>query len=136
MHGGPPIKEENMSVFHEQHQFMTTTQQKPNASLYLELVKEEVVHELLPAWERYRTGPTSENLTEVVDGAIDGIYVLAGLLNSLIGPDKAKMCWDEVQRSNMSKVGPDGVKFREDGKVLKPVTYFPPDLFSILVNIK
>lgn len=121
-----------MSVFHQQHQFMTATRQNPNAPLYLELVKEEVVRELLPAWEKYAHAPTTENLTEVVDGAIDGMYVLAGLLNSLIGPDKALTCWGEVQRSNMSKIGPEGVRFREDGKVLKPSTYFKPDLFTIL----
>ena len=125
-----------MSIFHEQQYFMKATEQAPNAPLYIELTREEVVTELLNRdWEKYAKSPTSENLAMVVDGAIDGIYVLAGLLNSLIGPDMALQCLEEVQRSNMSKVGPNGVIKREDGKILKPETYFKPDLFSILVGL-
>ena len=124
-----------MTIFHEQQYFMKATGQASNAPLYMNLVWEEVVQELMPAWQRYEHAQTKENLTEVVDGAIDGIYVLAGLLNSLVGPDMALQCWEEVQRSNMSKVGPNGVIKREDGKILKPETYFKPDLFSILVGL-
>jgi predicted HAD superfamily Cof-like phosphohydrolase len=71
-------------------------------------------------------------LVPLVDGAIDSIYVLAGLLNSLIGPDKALACWNEVQASNMSKIAPEGVKLRPDGKILKPDSYFKPNLATIL----
>jgi predicted HAD superfamily Cof-like phosphohydrolase len=37
--------------------------------------------------------------------------------------------WDEVKRSNFSKIGPSGkVERREDGKILKPDTYSPPNI--------
>lgn len=123
-----------MSIFHEQKMFMDVMGQKPDAKLYYDLVQEEVL-ETSVAWNKYAVAPTYENLAEVVDGAIDTIYVLAGMLNSLLGPDKALQSWQEVQRSNMSKVGPEGVIYREDGKVLKPSTYFKPDLFSILTTL-
>lgn len=44
--------------------------------------------------------------------------------------------FDEIHRSNMSKLWPDGtVQKREDGKVLKPPTYSPADLEPILKNL-
>jgi len=125
-----------LSVFHEQSYFMQKAQQPGNAELYKDLVNEETNEELMPALDKYFKARTTENLTEVVDGAIDSIYVLAGLLNSLIGPDKAQQCWNEVQNSNLSKIGPTGPIFREDGKILKAPGYFKPDLFSILANVK
>jgi len=126
-------------IFHDQHYFMTATQQEPNAALYIDLVKEEVIEEMLPAWEKYKVSPTRENQTELADGIIDSIYVLAGLANSLFGPDMAKKLWEEVQNSNMSKCefidGEYIVKKREDGKILKGPGYFKPNLFDILNNI-
>lgn len=126
-------------IFHNQHQFMTATQQEPNATLYIDLVKEEVIEEMLPAWEKYKKAPTRENQTELADGIIDSIYVLAGLANSLFGPDMSQKLWDEVQNSNMSKCefkdGKYYVTKREDGKILKGPGYFKPNLFDILNNL-
>ena len=40
--------------------------------------------------------------------------------------------WDEVARSNLQKIGPDGkVHKREDGKVMKPEGWTPPDIKSL-----
>ncbi len=123
-----------MTIFQDQQVFMNTMKQNPDAKLYWDLIVEEI-NETQEGWRKYEKAPTLENLVETVDGAIDSIYVLAGFLNSLIGPDKALQCWQEVQRSNMSKVGPEGVVYGENGKVLKPVGYSRPDLFSILANL-
>ena len=123
-----------MSIFSEQLAFMIATNQQPNEKLYMELIREEY-SEMATGWGKYQNEPSKENLTEVVDGAIDSIYVLAGFLNSLIGTDKAIQCWDEVHRSNMSKCGPEGVKYREDGKILKPSSYFRPDIMGILADM-
>jgi len=70
---------------------------------------------------------------QVADGVIDGIVVRLGLLLSMgIRPDAA---WCEVHRSNMSKLPADGKpRYREDGKVLKPETFVPPDLVKIVTN--
>lgn len=121
-----------MSVFHDQHLFMTATDQEPDADLYYGLVCEEGA-ELDLAWEQ-------GDMVQVADGIMDSIYVLAGLANSLWGPDKALQMWEEVQRSNMSKVQAietiDGVEYvvkrRDDGKILKPESYFKPDLERII----
>lgn len=74
----------------------------------------------------------SPNLVAAADAIADLNYVVEGAAVTL-GLDSEKL-GDEVHRSNMSKVWPDGtVKHREsDGKVLKPPTYSPPDLQSII----
>lgn len=100
--------------------------------LRVELIKEEVVRETLPAFLAVASAPTLENMTELADGLIDTLYVTYGALIALDFP--TEKLWKEVQRSNMSKVWPDGtVHKREDGKVLKPPGFQPPDLHSIML---
>ena len=70
---------------------------------------------------------------DIVNGlkeACDVLYVLMGTLVALEGmPDPVDGAFQEVHRSNMSKLGKDGKPiYREDGKVLKPSTYKEPDL--------
>lgn len=97
------------------------------------LIQEEVNLELLPALRKYVANPSLENLTEVFDGVVDSVYVLYQLANALDLPFDAG--FDEVHYSNMAKVHPDGtVKRREDGKVLKPEGWKPPNLHSILLD--
>lgn len=135
----------DMSVFHDQALFMRAMEQSAepsNAPLYGELIREEVVRELLPALEKWLAAPTTENLIDVVDGGIDGIVVIAGLLNCLIGPDKAMMAWQEIQGSNLSKAtfdhisGKYVVERRADGKVLKGPGYYAPNLLKTLTGIE
>ena len=70
----------------------------------------------------------AENHVDALDALIDILVVTIGALHSL-GVD-SEGAWREVIRSNMSKVDPVTGKVikREDGKVLKPVSYSPPDL--------
>ena len=73
-----------------------------------------------------------QDYAAVVDGLIDLIYVCSGMLHSMgVDPNAA---WNEVQRSNMSKVDASTgrVLKRDDGKVLKPEGYFQPDLVSVV----
>jgi len=129
-----------MTIFHDQQLFMSATGQQPNPTLYRELVREEWEKEFVPAWDKFNAAPTTENSIELADAIMDSIYVLAGLANSIYGPDVATRMWEEVQRSNMSKcVFADGkftVLRREDGKIMKPLSFSPPDLFSIVTGIK
>ena len=74
--------------------------------------------------------PTSQ-LVEVLDAVCD-IIVVALNTPILLGVDLEPF-FDEVQRSNMTKVG--GPK-REDGKALKPLTFSPPDLVSLVEKLK
>lgn len=101
-----------------------------------QLVAEEA-QEFFDALENFKNFQSIENLTEVVDGAVDSIYVLLWTLLKFGVPVNA--CFDEVQRSNMAKLFPDGsYKKYEDGpkagKVMKPTTWTAPDLHSILVE--
>jgi predicted HAD superfamily Cof-like phosphohydrolase len=71
-------------------------------------------------------GELPTNLVEAVDAIGDILVVTYGAANRL--GIRAYPIFQEVQRSNMSKVGPDGkiIRRKGDGKVLKPETYFHP----------
>jgi predicted HAD superfamily Cof-like phosphohydrolase len=82
--------------------------------------------------------PTEEdppvNIPKLAKELIDGIYVKIGELVEMgITPEAAQACFEEVHRSNMSKLGDDGKPLRrEDGKVLKGPNYSPADLDNVL----
>ena len=91
--------------------------------LRLELVSEEF-SELCQAIE-------DRDMVEIADALTDLLYVIYGAGHAF-GIDLDE-CFDEVHRSNMSKLGEDGRPiYREDGKVLKGPNFFEPDLESIL----
>ena len=70
-------------------------------------------------------------MVEIADGCADLKWVIEGLEHSLNLPQQE--VWDEVARSNLSKISEDGkVKKRKDGKVLKPEGWTPPDIKTIL----
>lgn len=100
--------------------------------LRVKLIKEEVQKELLPALEKLKTGEDQEDtMVEVADGIVDSIVVLIGCAVSFGIP--IEKVWNEVHRSNMAKVGPDGTVIRrEDGKVLKPPGWKNPDIRKAL----
>jgi len=94
-------------------------------SLRLSLIQEEL-DELTKA--------IKENDTlEVADALTDILYVTYGAGHAFgINLDK---CFDEVQKSNMSKLGKDGKPiYNEHGKVMKGPDYFKPDLSKFLVK--
>jgi len=94
--------------------------------------KQGELNEMTDAWAAFCQSRSLEHLVEFVDGAIDSIYVILWTLNKLGVP--ADACWNEVQRSNMAKLGPDGkpIKDAETGKIKKPEGWQPPDLFGLL----
>ena len=68
-----------------------------------------------------------KDIKEVADALTDILYVTQGAGHAF-GIDLDK-CFDEVQRSNMSKLGVDGKPiYNEKGKVMKGPNYFEPDL--------
>ena len=72
-----------------------------------------------------------ENLLEVADALTDILYVTYGAGHAF-GIDLDK-CFEEVQNSNMSKLGEDGKPiYNEAGKVMKGPNYFKPDLSKYL----
>ena len=75
----------------------------------------------------------AETLTGKADAIIDAMYILIGTAHEIGIADRLIMLFDEVHRSNMSKLPEDGIPVvREDGKVLKPETYSPPNLEPIM----
>ena len=72
-----------------------------------------------------------KNITEVADALTDILYVTYGAGHAFgINLDK---CFDEVQNSNMSKLGNDGKPiYNEGGKVMKGPNYFKPNLKKFL----
>jgi len=118
-----------MSNFESVKKFMKTFGQEvkekaefPNdkiTSLRLELIQEEL-DELKEAIDK-------KDIKEVADALTDILYVTYGAGHAFgINLDK---CFEEVQNSNMSKLGDDGKPiYNEKGKVLKGPNYFKPDL--------
>ena len=122
-----------MTNFEKVKQFMQTFGQevKTKASfsdektnqLRLDLISEEL--------EELKNAMVSKDLLEVADALTDILYVTYGAGHAFgINLDK---CFDEVQNSNMSKLGSDGKPiYNESGKVMKGPDYFKPDLSKFL----
>jgi predicted HAD superfamily Cof-like phosphohydrolase len=92
------------------------------AMLYYDLVREEF-YELSYAVKHF-------DVIETADACADLIWVIEGLCHSLGIP--LQRVWDEVNRSNMSKTIDGKLIKREDGKILKPDTYSPPEISKVL----
>lgn len=95
------------------------------AELRRRLIEEEA-HELA-------MGHSDADIIEIADGVIDCMYILIGTAHTYGFADKLTALFDEVHRSNMSKLGEDGKPIlREDGKVLKGPNFTKPQLYDIL----
>ena len=93
--------------------------------LRFELMKEEN--------EEYLDAAHNNDLVEVADALGDMLYILCGTIIEHGMQHKIEEVFDEIQRSNMSKLGADGKPiYREDGKVLKGPNYFKPNIKEIL----
>jgi len=83
--------------------------------------------------EEYLEATQNNDLTEVADALGDMLYILCGTIIEHGLQYKIEEVFDEIQRSNMSKLGANGLPvYREDGKVLKGPNYFKPDFTDIL----
>ena len=83
--------------------------------------------------EEYFEAAQNNDLVEVADALGDMLYILCGTIIEHGMQDKIEEVFNEIQRSNMSKLGADGKPiFREDGKVLKGPSYFKPNIKEIL----
>ena len=118
-----------MSNFNKVGTFMKTFGQevktKPSFSsnkinkLRIDLIKEEL--------DELQEAMKNNDLLEVADALTDILYVTYGAGHAF-GIDLDK-CFDEVQNSNMSKLGQNGEPiYNESGKVMKGPNYFKPDL--------
>lgn len=118
-------------VFKDQETFMVACDQtvdmfnKTQFDLYANLIREEV--------GELEEAIADNNRVEMLDALVDILVVTIGALHSM-GAD-GRGAWDEVMRSNASKISENGkVRKRDDGKVLKPATYSPPELAPFLTK--
>lgn len=83
--------------------------------------------------EEYLEAVQNDDLVEIADALGDMLYILCGTIVSHGLQYKIEEVFDEIQRSNMSKLGADGKPlYREDGKVMKGPNYFKPNFEEIL----
>ena len=83
--------------------------------------------------EEYLEAAQNNDITEIADALGDMLYILCGTIIEHGLQHKIEEVFDEIQRSNMSKLDENGMPiYREDGKVLKGPNYFKPNIDSIL----
>ena len=83
--------------------------------------------------EEYLEAAENNDMIEVADALGDMLYILCGTILSHGMQHKIQEVFEEIQSSNMSKLGEDGQPiYREDGKVLKGPNYFKPKIKDIL----
>ena len=119
-----------VKVFHESFGIKNESQpissiSKADFMLRFNLMKEEN--------EEYLEAAQQGDLVEVADALGDMLYILCGTILKHGLQHKIEEVFEEIQRSNMSKLGEDGKPiYREDGKVLKGPNYFKPNIQAIL----
>ena len=112
-----------MQTFGQEVKNKTEFPSEKITQLRYKLIKEEL--------EELNEAIKSKDMKEIADALSDILYVTYGAGHAFgINLDK---CFDEVQESNMSKLGADGKPiYNENGKVMKGPNYFKPDLNKFL----
>ena len=122
-----------MTNFEKVKQFMQTFGQevKTKASFSDEKTNQLRLDLIMEELDELKNAMKSKDLLEVADALTDILYVTYGAGHAFgINLDK---CFDEVQNSNMSKLGKNGKPiYNESGKVMKGPDYFKPDLSKFL----
>ena len=114
-----------MSLFGQEVKSKASIPDKNTIKLRLDLIKEEL--------KELETAINENDIIEIADALTDILYVTYGAGHAF-GIDLDK-CFDEVQRSNMSKLNENGLPiYNENGKVMKGSNYFKPDLKKIIIN--
>lgn len=122
---GVPVRDRPIAI--------ATEEAFADAQLRSSLINEECNRELLPALEELSWEACQDEqdalMVKVADGLADLIYVCIGTALTLGIP--LDRVWKEVHRSNMAKVQ-GGVRRRDDGKILKPDGWTPPDIEGVI----
>ena len=115
-----------MNVFRDQEKFMRACDQtvdeynQEQYDLYITLIEEE--------FKELKEAIVNNDLVEQLDALEDILVVTIGAINSMGAEGEG--AWTEVMNTNFAKIDKDTgkVRKREDGKVLKPLGWTPPDL--------
>ena len=112
-----------MTTFGQEVKTKPALSSKKINNLRINLINEEL--------EEFKQAIKNNDLKEVIDALTDILYVTYGAGHAFgVNLDK---CFDEVQKSNMSKLGEDGKPiYNEAGKVMKGPSYFKPDLSKFI----
>ena len=119
-----------VKLFHETYGLGVSTELKADLGklkneLRFNLMKEEN--------EEYLEAVENNDIVEIADALGDMLYILCGTILEHGLQHKIEAVFDEIQRSNMSKLGEDRKPiYREDGKVMKGPNYFKPNFEEIL----
>ena len=119
-----------VKLFHETYGLGVSEEMKADLGalkneLRFNLMKEEN--------EEYLEAVQNNDIVEIADALGDMLYILCGTILEHGLQHKIEEVFDEIQRSNMSKLGEDGKPiYREDGKVMKGPNYFKPNFEVIL----
>ncbi len=119
-----------VEAFHKA--FKIDCAEKPTADLP-ENIKELRFNLMEEENQEYLEAAKNNDLVEVADALGDMLYILCGTILTHGMQHKIEEVFEEIQRSNMSKLGGDGEPiYRADGKVMKGPNYFKPDIAKIL----
>lgn len=125
---------EQVTEFHETYGLPVMAEQdiscEQTKALRINLLAEEL--------DELKEALANNDTLETLDALIDLQYVLDGAFISFGLHHVKDAAFEEVHRSNMSKLGEDGKPIRrpEDGKVMKGPNYFKPDLAQFIANKK
>ena len=121
---------ESVKLFHKKFNINYLNEPKANIpdeikELRFKLMEEENLE--------YLKATKENDIVEIADALGDMLYILCGTIISHGLQNKIEEIFQEIQSSNMSKLGDNGKPiYREDGKVLKGPNYFKPDIRKIL----
>ena len=117
-------------IFHETYGLGVSEEMKAD----LGTLKNELRYNLMKEEnEEYLEAVQNNDIVEIADALGDMLYILCGTILEHGLQHKIEEVFDEIQRSNMSKLGEDGKPiYREDGKVMKGPNYFKPNFSDIL----
>ncbi len=112
-----------MSTFGQEVKTTPSLSSEKINNLRISLINEEL--------EEFKQAIKNNDLKEAIDALTDILYVTYGAGHAFgVNLDK---CFEEVQKSNMSKLGKDGKPiYNEDGKVMKGPNYFKPNLSKFI----
>ena len=117
-------------IFHETYGLGVSEEMKAD----LGALKNELRYNLMKEEnEEYLEAVQNNDIVEIADALGDMLYILCGTILEHGLQHKIEEVFDEIQRSNMSKLGEDGKPiYRVDGKVKKGPNYFKPNFSDIL----
>jgi len=116
--------------FHKAYRILIND--RPTADIDKELIKLRF-NLMKEENEEYFEAARKNDIVEVADALGDMLYILCGTIITHGFQNKIEEVFDEIQRSNMSKLGTNGKPiYRNDGKVMKGPNYFKPNIEAIL----